>query len=69
MLFQLVFANDRILLCLFFFFFFFDFYFLIPAVIAQILVLTAELVIAIGVPTKEVKSEIEIHPVPTESKI
>ena len=43
--------------------------FLIPATIAQILSTIAELVIPIGIPSKEVKAEIEIHPVIVEAKI
>ena len=47
----------------FFFFLFIDIYFLIPAVIAQIFNPIAEVTIPIGIPTKEVKEEIETHPV------
>ena len=46
-----------------------DFYFLIPAVIAQIFNPIAELVISIGIPIKEAKAEIEIHPAILEAKI
>ena len=46
-----------------------DLNFLIAAVIAQIFNLIAELVIAIEIPTKEAKAEIEIHPVIIEPKI
>ena len=42
---------------------------LIPAVTAQIFNPIAELVISIGIPTKETKAEIEIHPVIVEAKI
>ena len=38
-------------------------YFLIPAVTTQIFNPIAELVISIGIPTKEAKAEIEMHPV------
>ena len=40
-----------------------DLYFLTPAVIAQIFNPIAEFVIPIGIPIKETKAEIEIHPV------
>ena len=45
------------------FFLIIDLYFLIPAVITQIFNPIAELVIPIGIPTKEAKAEIEMHPV------
>ena len=54
---------------LFSFFLIIDLYFLIPAVIAQILNSIAGLVIPIGIPNKEAKSEIEIYPVKTKAKI
>ena len=60
MLFNLDFANNTILSC-FFFFLTIDLYFLIIAVIEQVFNPIAELVIPIGIPIKEVKSE--IHPV------
>ena len=53
----------------FFFFLIIDLYFLIPAVIAQIFNAVAELVIPIGIPTKEAKAEMETHPVIVEAKI
>ena len=53
---------------LFFFFSIIDLYFLIPAVIGQISNSVAELVISIGIPSKEAKAEIEIHPSTTEAK-
>ena len=46
-----------------------DLYFLIPAVFAQIFNPTAELIIPIGIPTKEAKAEIEKHPVIVEAKL
>ena len=46
-----------------------DLYFLIPVVIAQIFIPTAEFVIPIGMPNKEAKAEIETHPVTEEAKI
>ena len=51
------------------FFLIIDFYFLIPAVITLIFNPTAELTIPIGIPTDEVKAEIEIQPVTVETKI
>ena len=63
MLFKLDFAKNAILLGFFFFFLIIDLYFLIAAVIAQIFNPTAELAIPIETPTKEAKTEIEIHPV------
>ena len=47
----------------------YDLYFLIPAVIAQMFNPVEELVIPIGIPTKEVKAEIEIHQVTAEANI
>ena len=63
MLFNLDFANNTIFSCFLFFFFIIDLYFLILGVIAQIVDPIAELVISIGIPSKEAKTEIEIHPV------
>ena len=54
---------------LFFFFSIIDLYLLIPAVIAQIFNPIAELVFPLGIPSKEAKVEIEIHPVFVEAKI
>ena len=51
------------------FFLIFDLYFLIPAVIPQIFNPTKELFIPTGIPTKEAKAEIKIHPVTAEAKI
>ena len=68
MLFNLIFTNI-ILSCFFFFFLIIYLYFLIPATIAQICNSIAELIIPIGIPMKEGKSEIEIHPVIAEAKI
>ena len=52
-----------------FFFLIIDLYFLIAACIVQIFNVIAGLVIPIGIPTKEEKSEIETHPVIVEAKI
>ena len=60
MLFNLVFGKNTILSCFFFFFLVIDLYFLITAAIAQIFNPIAELVISIGIPSKEAKAEIEI---------
>ena len=46
-----------------------DFCFLIPAAIAQIFNPIAELVISMGVPSKETKAKIEMHLVITEAKM
>ena len=68
MLFNLDFDNNTILSCFFSFFFIIDLYFLILAAIAQILYPIAELVIPIGIPSKETKAEIEIHSLIEEVK-
>ena len=54
---------------LFLFFFIMDLYILIPAVIAQIFSPIEELVIPLGIPSKEAKAEIEIHLVTAGTKI
>ena len=59
MLFNLDFANDNVLSCFFFYFLIIDLNFLIPAIISQIFNPIAELVLPIGIPTKEVKAERE----------
>ena len=51
------------------FFLIIDLYFQIPEAIAQIFNPIAELVTPIGIPNKEGKEEIEIHPVIEEAKI
>ena len=63
MLFNLDFADNTILLCFFFFYLIIDLYFLILAAIAQIFNQNPELAIPNGMPIKEVKADIEIHPV------
>ena len=62
-------ANNTISSGFFFFFLIIDLYVLIPAAIAQIFNPIAELVISTGLPSKEAKAEIEIHPVTVEAKI
>ena len=69
MLFNLDFANNTILSYFFFFFLFIDVYFLISAVITQIFNPILELVIPIGIPTKEAKAEMEAHHVIVEITI
>ena len=69
MLFNLVFASNSILSCFFLFFLIIDLYFLINVVNAQIFNPIAEIVIPIGIATKETKAEIEIHPATAEAKI
>ena len=69
MLCNLDFANNIILLCFFFFILIVDLYFLIAAVIAQIFNPIVELIIPLGIPTKEAKAEIETHPVTVETRI
>ena len=56
MLYNLSFPNNTILSCFVFLFLKIDLYFLIPAVIAQIFISTAELVIPIGMVTNEVNT-------------
>ena len=63
MLFKLVFSSNNILSYFFFFFLILTYTFLIPAVIAQIFNLIAKLIIPIGMPSKEAKVQIKIHPV------
>ena len=68
-LFSLDFDNNTILSCFVFYFKIIDLYILIPAAIAQIFNPIAALVISIRMPSKEVKTEIELHPVIIETKI
>ena len=67
--FNLDFGNDIVLSCFFSCFLFIGLYFLIPVVIMQIFNPFAELVIPIGIPTKEAKANMETHPVIVEIKI
>ena len=62
---HLDFGNNIVLSC----FFLIDLYFSIPAVIAQIYKPITELVIPILIPTKETKTEMEIHSVIVEITI
>ena len=68
MLFDLDFANNTILSC-FFFSLIIYLYFLVPPVISKMFNPIAELLIPIGIPTKEEKAEMETHPVIVEAKI
>ena len=70
MLFNLDFANNTTLSCLFFFLLIIiDLYFLIPTVIAQIFNHIADLVILIAILAKEAKAEMQTYPVTLEIKI
>ena len=69
MLVNLVFVNNAILPRFFFFFLIIDLYFLVPATMAKYFNPIAELVIVIGMPSKEAKAEIKIHPVFAKAKI
>ena len=62
-IFNLVFVNNIILSRFFFFFLIIELQFSIPAVTVQIFIFTGELVIPIGIPTKELKVETETHSV------
>ena len=66
--FSLNFANNTILSSLFLFFVIIGLYFLIPATFVQIFNPVAKRVIPIGIPSKEAKTEIQIHPVIEEVK-
>ena len=57
MLFNLDFGNSTILSCSFFFFLIIDLYFLIASAIAHIFNPIAELVIAMGIPSKETRQK------------
>ena len=67
-LFNLNFAKNTIF-CDFSLFLIIYLYFLLPAFIAHIFNPTAELVIPIGMPSKEAKAEIQIHSIIVENKI
>ena len=66
--FNLSFPNNYILSCFFFFFFIIDLYFLIPAVIAKILISTPKLVIPTGIVTNETNAKTETQPGTVETK-
>ena len=69
MLFNLDFPSNTILLYFFCFFLIIDLYFLIATVIIQIFNPIAELVISIGISTKEAKAEMETYLVIVEPQI
>ena len=69
MLFNLDVANKAVLICFLFFFLIIDSCFSLTSVVAQFFNPIAELVISIGMPSKESKTEIEIHLVTVEPKI
>ena len=69
MVFNLDFANENVLPSFFLFFLIIDLYFLIPTVIKQIFNAIAELVIPIGIPTKEANAGMKIHLVNVEIDI
>ena len=58
MLFNLSFANNTFLSCLFLFFLIIDLHFLIPAVITQVFNPIAELATSVGIHTNEAKEDI-----------
>ena len=66
-IFNLDFAIDNILSCFSLYFLIIDLHFLILAVIKQTFNPIAELVIPIGIPTKEGKLEMEVHLLTVES--
>ena len=65
---NLAFPSHTILSCFFLFFLIIDLYFLIPAVIAHIFNLTAELAMPTGTPTIEANAEIGTQPLTAEMK-
>ena len=68
MIFKLVFASNTIL-CFVSFFLIIGLYFLIPTIIREIFIVTAELAIPTEIPTKEARAEIETNPVSVEARI
>ena len=66
--FNLIFANNTILSCLFLFSVIIDLYFLIPVLIAQFFIPIAELEIPIGTPTNEANAVTETQPMTAETK-
>ena len=66
-IFNLDFAIDNILSCFSLYFLIIDLHFLILAVIKQTFNPIAELIIPIGIPTKEGKLEMEVHLLTVES--
>ena len=64
-----MFPNNTILSCFFLFFLVINLYFSILTVAVQTFNPIAELVIPIGIPSKEAKAEMEIDPITVETKI
>ena len=69
MLFNSAFADNTISSCSFFFFLNYWLIILTPAVIVQISNLVAELIISVGILTKEAKAEIETHLIAVKAKV
>ena len=69
MLYNFDFANYTILSCFFLIFLIIELYFLILSVITQVFNRIVELVMPIGISTKEAKAEMETHPVIVEIAI
>ena len=69
MLFNLDVANKAVLICFLFFLLIIDSFFSLTSVVSQFFNPIAELVISIGIPSKESKAEIEIRLVTVEPKI
>ena len=69
MLFNLVTANNTTLSCFFFLLLIINLWILIAAIIAQIFNPIAELVIHLGIPSKDTKAEIKMHLVTVEAKL
>ena len=69
MLFDLNFANNAILSCFFFLFLNYSLILFNPSSYCKIFAPIAELVILIGIPSKQAKTEIEMHPVIAEAKM
>ena len=64
---NLSFPKNTVLSC--FFFFIIDLYFLIPAVVTQIFISIAELVIPTETQANEANAEIEMQPVTVENEV
>ena len=69
MVFNLVLVSNTILSCFFYFFLIIDLYLLILAVITEIFIVVAEILIPTETPTKDANKEIETHQVAVEAKI
>ena len=69
LVFNLIFPNNTIFSCFLFFLFIIILYFLIPEIIAEMFILTEELVISTLIPVHEANAEIETQPVIIEARI